>query len=197
MDTSPRSSTPPAALAPASAAAQAPTPIDAASPDVGPAHPGDNRQPVTLMVNGRTARLQVDPAMPLVFALRDHLGLTGTKYSCLEGACGTCTVHLNGQAIRSCVTPISAAEGQQISTIEAQAADRVGKAVEDAWVRHDVAQCGYCQSGQIMSAAALLKANRTPTDADIDGAMAGNICRCGTYARIRTAIHDAARSLAS
>ena len=111
--------------------------------------------------------------------------------------CGACTVYLNGQAIRSCVTPISAAEGQQISTIEAQATDRVGKAVEDAWVRHDVAQCGYCQSGQIMSAAALLKSNRTPTDADIDGAMAGNICRCGTYARIRTAIHDAARSLAS
>ena len=111
--------------------------------------------------------------------------------------CGACTVHLNGQAIRSCITPISAAQGQKISTIEAQAADKVGKAVEDAWVRNDVAQCGYCQSGQIMSATALLKSNRQPSDADIDAAMAGNICRCGTYARIRAAIHDAAKTLSA
>jgi isoquinoline 1-oxidoreductase alpha subunit len=152
---------------------------------------------VNFTLNGKPASADVDPSTPILWTLRDTLGLTGTKFGCGMALCGACTVHLNGQAIRSCVTPISAAEGQQISTIEAQAADRVGKAVEDAWVRHDVAQCGYCQSGQIMSAAALLKANRTPTDADIDGAMAGNICRCGTYARIRTAIHDAARSLAS
>ena len=152
---------------------------------------------VNFTLNGKPASADVDPSTPILWTLRDTLGLTGTKFGCGMALCGSCTVYLNGQAIRSCVTPISAAEGQQISTIEAQATDRVGKAVEDAWVRHDVAQCGYCQSGQIMSAAALLKSNRTPTDADIDGAMAGNICRCGTYARIRTAIHDAARSLAS
>jgi isoquinoline 1-oxidoreductase alpha subunit len=110
--------------------------------------------------------------------------------------CGACTVHLNGAAIRSCVTPISAAAGQKITTIEAVATDRVGKAVQDAWVKHDVAQCGYCQSGQVMSATALLKSNAKPSDADIDGAMAGNICRCGTYVRIRAAIKDAAQALA-
>jgi isoquinoline 1-oxidoreductase alpha subunit len=110
--------------------------------------------------------------------------------------CGACTVHLNGSAIRSCVTPLSAAVGQKITTIEALASDRTGKAVQDAWVKHDVAQCGYCQSGQVMSATALLKTNTKPTDADIDAAMAGNICRCGTYVRIRAAIKDAAVALA-
>ena len=152
---------------------------------------------VNFTLNGKPASADVDPSTPILWTLRDTLGLTGTKFGCGMALCGACTVHLNGAPIRSCITPISAAAGQKITTIEAQATDRVGKAVEDAWVRHDVAQCGYCQSGQIMSAAALLKSNRTPTDADIDGAMAGNICRCGTYARIRTAIHDAARSLAS
>ncbi|MGB3072270.1 MAG: (2Fe-2S)-binding protein [Ottowia sp.] len=153
--------------------------------------------PVQFTLNGKPTSVDVDPSTPILWTLRDTLGMTGTKFGCGMALCGACTVHLNGQAIRSCITPVSAAEGQQISTIEAQAADKVGKAVEAAWVRHDVAQCGYCQSGQIMSAAALLKNNRKPSDADIDAAMAGNICRCGTYARIRAAIHDAAKTLAA
>ena len=132
----------------------------------------------------------------ILWALRDTLGMTGTKFGCGAALCGACTVHLNGAAIRSCITPISAAAGQKITTIEAVATDRVGKAVQDAWVKHDVAQCGYCQSGQVMSATALLKTNARPSDADIDGAMAGNICRCGTYVRIRAAIKDAALALA-
>ncbi|MDR2333982.1 MAG: (2Fe-2S)-binding protein [Burkholderiaceae bacterium] len=152
---------------------------------------------VKFQLNGKPASADVDPSTPILWTLRDSLGMTGTKFGCGMALCGACTVHLNGQAIRSCITPISAAEGQKISTIEAQSADSVGKAVEDAWVRNDVAQCGYCQSGQIMSAVALLKGNRAPTDADIDAAMAGNICRCGTYARIRAAIHDAAKTLAA
>ena len=151
---------------------------------------------VKFTLNGKPTSVDVDPATPILWTLRDSLGMTGTKFGCGMALCGACTVHLNGQAIRSCITPVSAAEGQKITTIEAQATDKVGKAVEDAWVRNDVAQCGYCQSGQIMSATALLKNNRAPTDADIDAAMAGNICRCGTYVRIRAAIHDAAKSLA-
>ena len=123
--------------------------------------------------------------------------MTGTKFGCGQALCGACTVHLNGAPVRSCITPISAAAGQKITTIEAIAADdKVGKAVHAAWVKHDVAQCGYCQSGQIMSATALLKGKKKPTDADIDAAMAGNVCRCGTYVRIRAAIHDAAKTLA-
>ncbi|MBV8249650.1 MAG: (2Fe-2S)-binding protein [Comamonas sp.] len=153
--------------------------------------------PVQFTLNGKPASVDVDPSTPILWTLRDTLGMTGTKFGCGMAMCGACTVHLNGQAIRSCITPISAAQGQKISTIEAQAADKVGKAVEDAWVRNDVAQCGYCQSGQIMSATALLKSNRQPSDADIDAAMAGNICRCGTYARIRAAIHDAAKTLSA
>lgn len=152
---------------------------------------------VKFTLNGKPASVDVDPSTPILWTLRDTLGMTGTKFGCGMALCGACTVHLNGQAIRSCITPVSAAEGQQITTIEAQAADKIGKAVEDAWVRNDVAQCGYCQSGQIMSAAALLKNNRAPSDADIEAAMAGNICRCGTYARIRAAIHDAAKTLAA
>ena len=151
---------------------------------------------VNFTLNGKPASADVDPSTPILWTLRDTLGLTGTKFGCGMALCGACTVYLNGQAIRSCVTPISAAEGQQISTIEAQATDRVGKAVEDAWVRHDVAQCGYCQSGQLVSAAALLKATPKPTDADIDAAMNGNLCRCGTYPRIRAGIHRAAVLLA-
>ncbi|WP_140634535.1 (2Fe-2S)-binding protein [Methylibium rhizosphaerae] len=149
-----------------------------------------------LTVNGKPVTVDADPSTPVLWALRDHLGLTGTKFGCGAALCGACTVHLNGQATRSCVTPISAVAGQKITTIEAVGTDRVGKAVQAAWQKHDVAQCGYCQSGQIMSATALLRTNKKPTDADIDGAMAGNVCRCGTYARIRAAIHDAARSLA-
>lgn len=153
--------------------------------------------PVQFTLNGKPASADVDPSTPILWTLRDTLGMTGTKFGCGMAMCGACTVHLNGQAIRSCITPISAAQGQKIDTIEVQAADKVGKAVEDAWVRNDVAQCGYCQSGQIMSATALLKSNRRPSDADIDAAMVGNICRCGTYARIRAAIHDAAKNLSA
>ncbi len=155
----------------------------------------------TLHVNGREQALDADPATPILWALRDSLGLTGTKFGCGAALCGACTVHLDGQAIRSCMTPVSAAAGRKITTIEAVTggADRIGSAVHAAWVKHDVAQCGYCQSGQIMSAAAFLKSlpkGKQPTDAEIDAAMAGNICRCGTYARIRAAIKDAAQTLA-
>jgi isoquinoline 1-oxidoreductase subunit alpha len=150
----------------------------------------------TLNVNGKNLQVDADPSTPILWALRDTLGMTGTKFGCGQAACGACTVHLNGAAIRSCVTPVSAASGQRVTTIEAIGSDRVGKAVQAAWVQHDVAQCGYCQSGQVMSAAALLRVNKKPTDADIDNAMSGNICRCGTYQRIRAAIKDAAKSLA-
>jgi len=150
----------------------------------------------TLNINGKDTAVNADGSTPILWALRDTLGMTGTKFGCGAALCGACTVHLNGAPIRSCITPISAAAGQKITTIEAVATDRVGKAVQDAWVKHDVAQCGYCQSGQVMSATALLKSNAKPTDADIDGAMAGNICRCGTYVRIRAAIKDAAQTLA-
>ncbi|KQP38759.1 (2Fe-2S)-binding protein [Pseudorhodoferax sp. Leaf274] len=150
----------------------------------------------TLNINGKDVQVDVDDSTPILWALRDTLGMTGTKFGCGAALCGACTVHMNGAAIRSCVTPIAAAAGQKITTIEAVTAERVGKAVHEAWVKIDVAQCGYCQSGQIMSATALLQANPRPSDADIDAAMAGNICRCGTYARIRGAIKDAAASLA-
>ncbi|MFT6591182.1 MAG: isoquinoline 1-oxidoreductase alpha subunit [Rhodoferax sp.] len=150
---------------------------------------------VILNVNGKDTPVNTDDSTPLLWALRDTLGLTGTKFGCGIAQCGACTVHLNGAAIRSCVTPIAAAVGQKITTIEAIATDRVGQRVQAAWVKHDVAQCGYCQSGQVMSATALLKSNAKPSDADIDAAMAGNICRCGTYVRIRTAIKDAALAL--
>jgi len=149
-----------------------------------------------LNINGKSVEVDADPSTPVLWALRDHLQLTGTKFGCGAALCGACTVHVNGQATRSCVTPISAVGGKKITTIEAVASDKVGKAVQAAWVKHDVAQCGYCQSGQIMSATALLRSKRRPSDADIDNAMAGNICRCGTYARIRAAIKDAAASLA-
>ncbi|MFW5328857.1 (2Fe-2S)-binding protein [Hydrogenophaga sp. ZJX-1] len=155
----------------------------------------------TLQVNGRVQQLDVDPSTPVLWALRDSLGLTGTKFGCGASLCGACTVHVDGQAVRSCVTPISSVEGKKITTIEAVTGgdDRVGRAVRDAWVKHDVAQCGYCQSGQIMSATAFLKTlpkGQQPSAADIDAAMAGNVCRCGTYARIRAAVADAARNLA-
>ena len=145
-----------------------------------------------LNINGTTTNLDVPDDMPLLWAIRDVLGLTGTKFGCGVALCGACTVHLDGQAIRSCVTPVSAAAGKKIVTIEAIGNDPVGARVQDAWRQIDVVQCGYCQSGQIMSATALLQSTPAPSDADIDGAMAGNICRCGTYNRIRKAIHIAA-----
>lgn len=151
---------------------------------------------LTVNINGKDTPVNADASTPILWALRDTLGMTGTKFGCGVAMCGACTVHLNGSAIRSCVTPLSAAVGQKITTIEALSSDPTGKAVQDAWVKHDVAQCGYCQSGQVMSATALLKTNNKPTDADIDAAMAGNICRCGTYVRIRAAIKDAAVALA-
>ncbi|AKC69546.1 (2Fe-2S)-binding protein [Pandoraea oxalativorans] len=147
-------------------------------------------------LNGKTVKVDVDPATPLLWTLRDALNMTGTKFGCGMALCGACTVHLDGQPIRSCVTPVSAVEGKKITTIENVGADPVGAAVQAAWVKHDVPQCGYCQSGQIMSATALLRDNKSPNDEQIDTAMAGNICRCGTYARIRAAIKDAASSLA-
>ncbi len=151
---------------------------------------------VSLSVNGKTVSVDADPSTPLLWALRDNLDMTGTKFGCGMAMCGACTVHVNGEAVRSCVTPISSVEGKKVTTIEAQAGNKIGKAVQDAWVKHDVAQCGYCQSGQVMSAAALLSRNKSPSDAQIDAAMSGNICRCGTYQRIRVAIKDAAKTLA-
>lgn len=149
----------------------------------------------TLEINGKPMQVDADPTTPLLWALRDQLQMTGTKFGCGIAACGACTVHLNGQPIRACVTPISALQGARITTIEGAGTDKVGRAVLDAWVRNDVSQCGYCQNGQVMSAIGLLRNKRKPTDADIDQAMAGNLCRCGTYQRIRAAIKDAARTL--
>ena len=145
-----------------------------------------------LNINGTTSSLDVPGDMPLLWALRDVAGLTGTKFGCGVALCGACTVHLDGQAVRSCVTPVSAAVGKQIVTIEAVGNDPVGARVQAAWRQIDVVQCGYCQSGQSMQATALLRATPKPSDADIDGPMAGHICRCGTYGRIRAAIKRAA-----
>lgn len=149
-----------------------------------------------LNVNMKENALDLAPDTPVLWAIRDGLGLSGTKFGCGVAQCGACTVHVDGQAIRSCITPVSAVSGRKITTIEAITNDKVGKAVHAAWVAHDVAQCGYCQSGQIMSATALLKSNKKPSDADIDAAMSGNICRCGTYQRIRSAIKAASAALA-
>jgi isoquinoline 1-oxidoreductase subunit alpha len=151
---------------------------------------------ITLDVNGKTLTTDAADDTPLLWVLRDHLNLTGTKFGCGMAQCGACTVHIDGQATRSCVLPVSAVAGKKITTIESVAAEAVGKAVQEAWVAENVPQCGYCQSGQIMSATALLAQNKAPTDADIDAAMTGNICRCGTYVRIRAAIHRAAAALA-
>jgi isoquinoline 1-oxidoreductase alpha subunit len=152
---------------------------------------------INLTVNGKAVALDVDPEMPLLWALREDLQLTGTKFGCGMAICGACTVHLNGQAVRACSTPLSAAVGKKVTTIEGIGASKTGSAVQAAWVKIDVPQCGYCQSGQIMSACALLATKKTPSDADIDGAMSGNICRCGTYGQIREAIHVAAASLSA
>jgi isoquinoline 1-oxidoreductase alpha subunit len=149
----------------------------------------------TLNINGAPAPVEAAADTPLLWVLRDHLHLTGTKYSCGMAQCGACMVFLDGALVPSCITPISAAEGKKITTIEAMGQDPVGKAVQAAWQQLDVAQCGYCQSGQIVAAVALLRDKRQPTDADIDAAMARNLCRCGTYVRIRAAIHQAAKAL--
>jgi len=151
--------------------------------------------PHVIKVNGATHSIDVDDDTPLLWVLRDLLGLNGTKFGCGVSQCGACTVFMNGKPLRSCSMPVSALSGGEITTIEA-VKGREASAVQNAWVAHDVPQCGYCQSGQVMSAIALLKELRNPTDRDIDLAMSGNICRCGTYARIRAAIHDAARTLA-
>jgi isoquinoline 1-oxidoreductase alpha subunit len=145
---------------------------------------------VELTINGEGRSLDVDPQMPLLWALRDIAGLTGTKYGCGKALCGTCVVHVDGEPVRACAFPVSAAAGRDVTTIEGLSADG-SHPVQKAWRALNVAQCGYCQSGQIMSAAALLARNPKPTDADIDTAMSGNICRCGTYTRIRAAIHEA------
>ena len=145
--------------------------------------------PVT--INGRRYNVDLPEDTPLLWTLRDHLGLTGTKFGCGMALCGACTVHVDGQPVRSCSTPISAVANKKITTIEAVGADKVGKAVQAAWVDMGVPQCGYCQAGQVMSATALLRRTPKPTDAEIDEAMSGNICRCGTYTRIRAAIKQA------
>jgi isoquinoline 1-oxidoreductase subunit alpha len=150
---------------------------------------------ITLNVNGRQVSADVDADTPLLWVLRDHFNLTGTKFGCGMALCGACTVHLNGTPIRSCSTPISSAVGGRVMTIEAIGGTRGGKAVQEAWMALDVPQCGYCQSGQIMSATALVASNNRPSDADIDAAMSGNMCRCATYGRIRAAIKQAAKSL--
>jgi isoquinoline 1-oxidoreductase alpha subunit len=152
---------------------------------------------ITLNINGKTTEVDADPNTPLLWVLRDHLQLTGTKYGCGIAQCGACTVHLDGHAVRSCQTPVSMASGKQVATIEGMAASAVGRTVQAAWREVDVPQCGYCQSGQIMSATALLMDNPRPSDAQITEAMDGNLCRCGTYNRIRAALKVAAAQLAS
>jgi isoquinoline 1-oxidoreductase alpha subunit len=148
--------------------------------------------PITFTLNGKSRTVQDAPDTPLLWVLRDTLGLTGTKFGCGIAQCGACTVHLDGVATRSCVTPIAAVAGKRVTTIEGLSSNR-RHPIQQAWIAEDVPQCGYCQSGQIMTAAALLAKNKHPTDADIDAALAGNICRCGTYQRIRAAIHRAAQ----
>jgi isoquinoline 1-oxidoreductase alpha subunit len=147
---------------------------------------------INLKVNGKDYNVDVDPSTPILWVLRDALELTGTKFGCGMAQCGACTVHLNGDAIRSCITPVARAAGQEIKTIEALSEDAIGKRLQKAWIEEDVPQCGYCQSGQLMAAAVLLKAKPNPTDNDIDLGMSGNICRCGTYQRVRKAIHRVA-----
>lgn len=148
----------------------------------------------TLKINGQTHNLDIDPTTPMLWVLRDHLRLTGTKYGCGIALCGACTVHLDGEATRSCILPISAVGDKDITTIEGLSAD-AGHPMQQAWLEHDVPQCGYCQAGQIMTAAAFLKDNPNPDDKDIDSALSGNLCRCGTYTRIKAAIKTAAKNM--
>jgi isoquinoline 1-oxidoreductase subunit alpha len=147
-----------------------------------------------LKLNGKSLELKSEPDTPLLWVVREEIGLTGTKFGCGAGLCGACTVHLDGVAVRSCQTPLSAATGKSVSTIESLSRNNTHP-LQKAWIKHDVPQCGYCQSGQLMSAAALLTKNKNPSDADIDAAMAGNICRCGTYVRVRSAIKTAATDM--
>ncbi|MDE2618075.1 MAG: (2Fe-2S)-binding protein [Burkholderiales bacterium] len=147
-----------------------------------------------LNINGKAVAAKSEPDTPLLWVIRDELGLTGTKFGCGASHCGACTVHLNGEAVRSCQTPLASAAGKKVATIESLSRDN-SHPLQQAWIKHDVPQCGYCQSGQLMSAAALLSKNKNPSDADIDAAMSGNICRCGTYPRIKAAIKDAAAAL--
>ena len=151
---------------------------------------------IQIKLNGKNREISdIDPTTPLLWALRDHLGMVGTKFGCGKGLCGACTVHLNGTAIRSCSTAVSSVDGLSVTTIEGLAEDHDHlHPLQEAWMEHDVPQCGYCQAGQLMNAASLLSSNPNPSDADIDNAMTGNICRCGTYQRIRKAIHTAARN---
>ncbi|MEO6293458.1 MAG: (2Fe-2S)-binding protein [Burkholderiaceae bacterium] len=151
---------------------------------------------VKFQINGKAVSANAEPDTPLLWVIRDELGMTGTKFGCGAALCGACTVHLNGQPIRSCQTPLSAVAGQKVTSIEGLSKNN-DHALQVAWIKHDVPQCGYCQSGQLMSAAALLTTNKNPSDAEIDAAMSGNICRCGTYPRIRAAIKDAAATLRS
>ena len=150
----------------------------------------------TLNINGKTVEVDTESDTPLLWVLRDDLSMTGTKYGCGIAQCGACTVHVDGNPIRSCQVPVASLQGKKITTIESLGASTVGKALQDAWVHEDVPQCGYCQSGQLMSASALLATNKNPSDADIDAAMSGNICRCATYIRIRAGIKRAAKALA-
>ncbi|MCX4145455.1 (2Fe-2S)-binding protein [Paraburkholderia madseniana] len=150
---------------------------------------------ITLNINGQDHMVDAPPAMPLLWVLRDTVGLTGTKFGCGIAQCGACTVHLDGEPARACVTPVAQVGTRRVTTIEAIGATSAGRKVQQAWVDLDVVQCGYCQSGQVMAAAALIAANPNPTDGDIDAAMAGNVCRCGTYVRVRAAIHRAAREV--
>ncbi len=150
--------------------------------------------PTSFVLNGKATTLEADPDMPLLWAIREVAALPGTKFGCGMALCGACSVHLDGQSIRSCITPLASVAGREVITIEGLQS-RTAKAVQAAWISLQVPQCGYCQSGQIMSATALLEKNTSPTDADIDGAMSGNICRCATYSRIRAAIHSAAQSM--
>ncbi|MEO0316188.1 MAG: hypothetical protein RI928_2644 [Pseudomonadota bacterium] len=149
---------------------------------------------ISFNLNGSTVSVQAEPDTPLLWVIRDEVGLTGTKFGCGAALCGACTVHLDGVAIRSCQTPVSSVSGKKVSTVESLSADN-SHPLQKAWIKHQVPQCGYCQSGQLMSAAALLAKNKNPSDTDIDNAMSGNLCRCGTYNRIRAAIKDAAAEM--
>jgi isoquinoline 1-oxidoreductase alpha subunit len=149
---------------------------------------------VTFNLNGKAVTAQAEPDTPLLWVIRDELGLTGTKFGCGQALCGACTVHLDGRPVRSCQTPVAAVQGKRVATVESLSRNNTHP-LQVAWIKNDVPQCGYCQSGQLMSAAALLAANKNPSDADIDQAMSGNICRCGTYPRVRAAIKDAAASM--
>jgi isoquinoline 1-oxidoreductase subunit alpha len=149
---------------------------------------------VNFNLNGKTVSSKVEPDTPLLWVIRDELGYTGTKFGCGAGLCGACTVHLDGQAIRSCQTPVSAVSGRKVATVESLSRNNTHP-LQVAWIKHDVPQCGYCQSGQLMSAAALLAKNNNPSDQQIDEAMSGNLCRCGTYGRVKAAIKDAATTI--